>query len=500
MNAADLGFQLHGTALRLTTRPPDAPGPGPLASSSSRAVGMRQAYYVPAGSYPKNVAAAASFPCKGFGPPLGPPRPAPARAPAPRFQPSTRTPYAGASARPSTARPRTAATTAAPRRHPRDDSALVPARSHPSHTTPRDGSGPAVIPTAWGSTPRLAEATVPSGDAGPPAAPSPPASRLSDSMTRLVLEDASPSPSPLPPEPLDFRGAPAPSPPVIAPNPAALSSLPTPPLSPQPPDLVHASSSSLHQELRPEPDGDAASRSRRPISARVPPARTKTASTSTSGVPSTRPPASRYYDHKSVKRQTCRKNTEQWAMETIVIRRLRYLVDHLDELGEEHLPLLNTLEASGIRPDQLQLYFPHVRTVHDLKVHLVNLLSDRDPDHVRPHRTVARSLAGSDRPPGPPAAPPVGVTAGPSRRNHGHTKPASTPLEVLKIVEQFYPIPRSAANAAAAKSAAGSDGRLGLATATTGVGASVGGLGAATSTGVCGLHGGMAAARHRLAG
>ncbi|KAJ3361589.1 hypothetical protein GGF32_007194 [Allomyces javanicus] len=472
MNAADLGFQLHGTALRLTTRAPDAPGPGPGSlASSSRAVGARQAYYVPAGSYPKDVAAAASFPCKGFGPPSGPPRPAPAHAPpAPRSQPSTRTPYAA-----------------------------VPARSQPGHANPQYGSGPATVPTAWGSSPRLAEATVPSRDAGPPAAPTPPASRLSDSMVRLVLEDASPSPSPLPPEPLDFRGVPAPSPPAIAPNPAALSSLPTPPLSPQPPDLVHASSSSLHQELRPEPDGDA-SRRRRPISARVPPARTKTASTSTSGTPSTRPPPSRYYDHKSVKRQTCRKNTEQWAMETIVIRRLRYLVDHLDELGEEHLPLLNTLEASGIRPDQLQLYFPHVRTVHDLKVHLVNLLSDRDPDHVRPHRAVARNLAGSDRPPGPPAAPPVGVTAGPSRRNHGHTKPASTPLEVLKIVEQFYPIPRSAAAAsAAAKSVVGSDARLGLATAIT-TGASVGRLGAAAATGAGGLHGGAAAARHRLAG
>ncbi|KAJ3375436.1 hypothetical protein GGF31_004554 [Allomyces arbusculus] len=408
MNAADFGFQLQGTALRLTTRAPDVPGPVPLASSP-RAVGARQAYYVPAGSYPKDVAAAASFPCKGFGPPPGP----------------------------------------------------------------------------------------------IPAAPTPPANCLSDSMTRLVLEDASPSPSPLPPEPLDLRGVPAPSPPVILSNPAAaLSSLPTPPLSPQPPDLVHASSSSLHQELHPEPDGDAL-RKRRPISVRVPPARTKTASTSTSGAPSIRPPPSRYYDHKSVKRQTCRKNTEQWAMETIVIRRLRYLVDHLDELGEEHLPLLNTLEASGIRPDQLQLYFPHVRTVHDLKVHLVNLLSDRDPDHVRPHRAAARNLAGSDRPPGPPGAPPVGVTAGPSRRNHGHTKPAATPLEVLKIVEQFYPIPRSAAAAAAsapAKSVAGSDARLGLATATTTTGANAGGLGAVAATGVGGLHGGAAAARHRLAG
>ncbi|KNE65408.1 hypothetical protein AMAG_11039 [Allomyces macrogynus ATCC 38327] len=498
MNAADLGFQLHGTALRLTTRAPDAPGPGPLASSpSSRAVGARQAYYVPAGSYPKDVAAAASFPCKGFGPPPGPPRPAPARAPALRSQPSMRPSHAAAGARPRTARPRTAATTAASHRYlPRDDSAAVPARPHPSNGNPPGGPSPAAVPTAWGSSPRLAEATVPSGEAGPLAAPTPPTSRLSESMTRLVLEDASPSPSPLPPELLDFRGMPAPSPPAIASNPAALSSLPTPPLSPQPTDFVHASSSSLHQELRPEPDGDA-SRRRRPISSRTPPARTKTASTSTSSALSTRPPPSRYYDHKSVKRQTSRKNTEQWAMETIVIRRLRYLVDHLDELGEEHLPLLNTLEASGIRPDQLQLYFPHVRTVHDLKVHLVNLLSDRDPDHVRPHRAVARNLASTDRPPGPPPPPPVGVTAGPSRRSHGQTKPASTPLEVLKIVEQFYPIPPSAA-AATGKSVPGSDARLGLATATT-TGASVGGLGAAAATAAGGL-GGAAATRHRLAG
>ncbi|KAI9179496.1 hypothetical protein H9P43_004822 [Blastocladiella emersonii ATCC 22665] len=162
-----------------------------------------------------------------------------------------------------------------------------------------------------------------------------------------------------------------------------------------------------------------------------------------------RPPArAPYYDWKHLKQQTHRRNTEQWAMETIVIRRLRYLVDHLDELNGEHVPLLSSLETSGVSPAQIQQYFPYVHSVHDLKVHLTALLAERHPhaeapyiDGSRPPRSLTERDPAKHVPDYPPGKPSI------ARRQYGHTQPLVTPLAVLKIVEQFHPVAQAVATA-----------------------------------------------------
>ncbi|KAJ1496970.1 hypothetical protein HMI56_005888 [Coelomomyces lativittatus] len=56
------------------------------------------------------------------------------------------------------------------------------------------------------------------------------------------------------------------------------------------------------------------------------------------------PPISGFYDYKHLKAQTVRRNKEYWNIEEVILRRLRYLVDHSCEMPDQLHSLLMTLE------------------------------------------------------------------------------------------------------------------------------------------------------------
>ncbi|KAI9215900.1 hypothetical protein BC828DRAFT_410028 [Blastocladiella britannica] len=225
----------------------------------------------------------------------------------------------------------------------------------------------------------------------------------------------------------------------------AAAMIPTPPQSPP---LLSPSEDDLGQQS-PEPTASARQYTAAPTVKTLKRAQSSKGSTDSQDS---------FYDWKVLRKQTHRRNVEQWGMEVIVIRRLRFLVDHLDELSGQHIPLLETLEASGVTAQQLHQYFPFVNTVHDLRLHLTTLLAERGPNAAsspsipgsnaprklasEPHSgTQTACLPASTRHPYPAAVPSV------SRRSYGHTTPLRTPMEVLKIVEAFRPVSESVARA-----------------------------------------------------